>query len=38
MASLGLVNMADSIEGLESVMGTGTLQISSEVIVSRTRR
>ena len=35
MASLGLVNMADSIEGLESVMGTGTLQISSEVIVEQ---
>ena len=35
MASLGFVNMADSIEGLESVMGTGTLQISSEVIVEQ---
>lgn len=35
MASLGLENMADRIPGLESVMGTGTLQISTEVIVEQ---
>lgn len=35
LASLGFVNMADSIEGLESVMGTQTLQISTEVIVEQ---
>lgn len=35
MESLGFVNMTDSIDGLESVMGSGTLQISSEVIVEQ---
>lgn len=35
LRELGYENMADSIEGLESVMGTSTLQISSEVIVEQ---
>lgn len=35
MESLGFVNMADTIEGLESVMDTQTLQISTEVIVEQ---